>query len=220
MKTIIIPAHCGAACADQLKAALNMFANERVTCIFVQIRPLPDNYNDMLTLGRSAGRYESFNKTFTRKLSILKNFYGGRVTFKTDYIYGDSPAVFRNYIKNNAADLVVYDSLEWARQDSRTVNVFKMVRRCGCELMYMSGNPKISNGLLAKPHTWETIYSKDAISHRYAQVDRQLDQLDELVNNDKIISKKFTNVSRYFLNESLLEKMLVQSGCSLVLLRK
>src|SRR5690349_24416191 len=98
MKTIVIPAHCGAACADQLKAALNIFPGDQVTCIFVQIRPLPDNYNDMLTLGRNIGKYETFDKTFIRKLSILKNYYDGRVTFKTDYIYGDSSAVFRNYV--------------------------------------------------------------------------------------------------------------------------
>lgn len=221
MKTIVIPAHCGSACIDQLKLALKLFPDEAIHCIFVQVRPMPDNYNDMMTLRKKTGKYGNFDEAFSRSLSLLRSHYKGRLTAQTDYIYGDSPSVFRNYVKHHEANLVIYDNKEW--KDKATginLNIFRMVRRCGCELMYISRENNTAAKPVSRVIDFKTDRTPESVSYHYSTIDQQLDNLNDILNSNKIISKKINNLSRYFLNESLLQKMLVQSECSLLLLKK
>ncbi len=219
MKTIVIPTNSGLNSQEHFKLAVNLF-NEEVTCLFLQIRPIPDNYNDMMTLHKHMSKYQCFTQPFIRSMNLLKEQYGDKVTIKTDYIYGDSSAVFRNYINYHDADLVIYDKNEWQDIKTKTgLNIFRMVSRCGCELMYVSKDNTLSGiGITTTPNR-ETANAPDSVLYQYNAIEKHLDGLEDAFNNNKIVSKKINNVSRYFLNESIMQKMLVQSDCSLLLLK-
>lgn len=215
MKTIITLTNYGDACVDHLSNVLSVFNDEPVLCIFLQVRPIPGNYNDMMTLHKHSGRYGYFTEAFSQAVNQLKTQYAAKMTVRYDHIYGDSSAVFRNYVHHHGADLVIYDKQEWDQNPNR-LNVFKMAKRCGCELMYIS---KENAGAREIPIS-SVLHRNDApgsVVYKYSAVDRQL---DELLNERKMISAKMNNLSRYFLNETILERMLDQAECSLLLLKK
>jgi hypothetical protein len=221
MKNIIIPAKCGSACIGQLKIAMNLFREEEITCVFLQIREVPDNYNDMMTMHKNMSRYKFFDESFSIVVSELKQEFGTRLTIKTDYIYGDSPAVFRNYTKHHKADLVIYDKKEWDNAaKENNLHIFRMVSRSGCELMYVYRDNSVPDKVIAVNHNGrlQNVPAPDSVMLQYNIIDSQLNALQEgIANSNKIISKKINKLSRYFLNESLLQKMLHQSECSLIL---
>lgn len=221
MKNIIIPANCGSSCIGQLKTAMNLFQNEDVTCVFLQIRQVPDNYNDMMTLHKNMGKYQFFDKSFSQAVVELKQEFGSRLTVRTDYIYGDSPAVFRNYSKHHKIDLVIYDKKEWDNAaKENNLHIFRMVSRSGCELMYVlrESNTLRSKIIPVNNITNQNVPAPDSVMLQYNIIDNQLDVLqDGLISSNKMISKKINKLSRYFLNESILQKMLYQSECSLIL---
>ena len=222
MKTIIIPAHCRSAFINLFKLSSSLFPEDRIHCRFLQIKPVPDNYNDLLTLPRNASTSTPFDVTFMQTITELNKFYGTRISFDTDHIYGDSPAVFRNYAQHNHCDLVIYDKEEW--QDSKQKNkldIFRMVSRSGCELMYISGGNLLLQNKPATPSYNERAKQAPAsILYQYNTVDERLNNAHENVHGKQIISKKLSNLSRYFLSEDLLQKMLLQSNSSLLLLKK
>lgn len=220
MKNIIIPARCGSSCIGQLKIAMNLFQNEEVTCVFLQVRQMPDNYNDMMTLHKNMGKYQFFDQSFSEAVVELKKEFGSRLVIRTDYIYGDSPAVFRNYSRHHKIDLVIYDKKEWdnAAKDNN-LHIFRMVSRSGCELMYVSKENTLRGRTVIINNTVnQNVPAPDSVMFQYNIIDNQLDVLQEgLFNSNKMISKKINKLSRYFLNESILQKMLYQSECSLIL---
>ena len=219
MKNIIIPAKCGTSSIGQLKVVMNLFRNEEVTCVFLQIRQLPDNYNDMMTLHRNMSKDQFFDQSFTDSVKELKQEFGNRLTIRTDYIYGDSPAVFRNYAKHHKIDLAIYDKAEWGNSAEDNLHIFRMVSRSGCELMYVSkDNHTLRSRVDPVLNIKQNVPAPDSVMFQYNKIDNQLDELQEgLFSSNKMISKKINKLSRYFLNESFLQKMLYQSECSLIL---
>lgn len=220
MKTVIIPANSGATCVAQLKTALGIFKDESITYIFLQIRPMPDNYNDMFTLRRNMGKFQFFDSESSRMIIELKQQFGDQIEVQTDYIYGDSPAVFRNYVRHHNADLVIYDEKEW--QDSKAkfgLNIFRMVSRCGCELMYVSKDNVVVSRKEPAAKNVVIDHAPDSVLHQYNAVNHQLTELEHMLYSNRVVSRKVNNLSRYFLNESILQKMLAESRCSLLLLK-
>jgi hypothetical protein len=223
MKTIIIPAHSSEASVNLFKLALSLFKDQPVHIRFLQIREVPDNYNDLLTIGRHAPKCQPFNNEFIGTINQLKQLYGDQVNFSVDHIYGDSPVIFRNYTEYRNADLVMYDKQQW--QDSKKkhgLNIFRMVSRCGCELMYVSGDHLLPENELPAPSAREERSMKErqapvSIQYQYNAISAQL---NNSLYEKQVVSKRFSNLSRYFLNEDVLQKMLSQSEGSLLLLKK
>lgn len=224
MKKIIIPTCCQSAFTNLFQLATTLFPNDPIHCRFLQIHEIPNNYNDLLTISRS-GKKTSFDPAFIKTITELKQNYGHPITFDTDDIYGDAPAVFRNYVRHNQCDMIIYYKQEW--QESKIKNrldVFRMVSRSGCELVYVSETAPLiqhepvhhynKNGKDKK-----TIQAPASILHQYYAVEERLDTAHNTLYNKQIISKKFSHLSRYFLNENLLQKFLLQTEASLLLIK-
>lgn len=219
--TIIIPSKGDKASAGQLKLLTELFKDSDAHCIFLRIRPIPDNLNDLTTVGRDSFKAR-FDQSFIDAAQALKAANHKRLTISTDYIYGDSSIVFRRYAENKKADLVLYDKQEWFDSKKTTgLNVFNMVRRSGCGLMYISVEP---NQLTQPPPSPEMRMSVGgapaSLMYQFEALDRRLDALQYEVANKNVVSKKINNLSRYFLNESAMDKMLEEANSSLLLIKK
>ncbi|WEK37996.1 MAG: hypothetical protein P0Y53_10840 [Candidatus Pseudobacter hemicellulosilyticus] len=225
--TIIIPSKGTAACINQLALALDLFRDVSIHCIFLQIRPMPDNLNDMMTLGRDSSKFGFFDQAFYDGVEEMKALYPKRLTVSAEYFYGDSSTVFRNYVDHKAADLVLYDKQEWFdSKRSMGVNVFKMVSRCGCELMYISGGHAQleRTGKTPEPATAPVPAQAPAnapagVLYQYNALDSKLNALQNAIDSNRVVSRRVSNLSRYFLNENVMEKMLLKAECSLLLLK-
>jgi len=96
-----------------------------------------------------------------------------------------------------------------------------MVSRSGCELMYVSGGNLLLQNEPAPAYNYEKASKAPAsIVYQYSAVDERLNLATNTLPNERIVSKKFSNLSRYFLSEDFLQKLLMQSESSLLLLKK
>lgn len=231
MKTIVIPTRGCESALKLFRLGLQLYPNEPVTCWFLDIRPFPGNYNDLLMLGRTAPGHCVFDDSFREAVQSLKE-QEPRVQVYTDHIFGDSPYVFRNYLKHREAGLVVYDKQEWQHSYRHSgLNIFRMVRRCDCELMYVSGDEALvhssgdpgdhGNVATGSFPQLKPVYTKAPASVQY-QFQAVNDSLAQLAGaqRQRMMAVKLNHLSRYFLKEDALQEMMVQSGCSLLLLQK
>lgn len=225
MKTIVIPAHCSESALKLFKLSLSLYREEVVACWFLNIRAIPGNYNDLLTINRTPVPPCVFDASFRTQVQQLIDENQKHLSFHIDHIYGDSPYVFRNYLRYREADLVIYDKQEWQNSKKETgLNIFKMVRHCDCELMYVSGG----NELLSNTSSGQNIGNAPQPAPAFAQVPasvrHQFAAVDEDLSNhlqqQRMVSVKMHQLSRYFLKETALQKMMAQANCSLLLVQK
>lgn len=240
MKTIIIPFNGSTNCSDLTETIVSVSGNEKLNCIFVSISPVPDNYNDLFSLRQSPFASQTASTVFYNFAQDCKTKYSDRVVVAADHIYSDSPAVFRNYVQFKNADMVVFDAEQWdfSEKKERT-GVFRMLSRCGCELLYVAANRTFikpanssSNNLWEKEpvmqnkktlqHTMQpgTQALPETVVYQYSAVNDMLNEWENNVVNTHIFSTTLGNVARYFLKEATMQKMLVKSRCSFVLLKK
>lgn len=241
MKTIIIPFNGSTDCMELTETILSVSGNENLNCIFLAINPLPDNYNDLFSLSRSSFSSQTSSNAFYSFCEQCKARYAGQVTVTVDHIYSDSPAVFRNYVQHKNAHMVVFDTQQWEFSDKRRrSDIFRMLSRCGRELLYVSATKTLitpANATEAKENLWK---SEEALSagkqqelerertaslpqtvvYQYSAVDEMLNEWENNLANTRIFSKPIGNMSRYFLKEVAVQKMLEQSQCSFVLLKQ
>lgn len=222
MKTIIIPAQQQATFINLFKLSSSLFQAEPVNCIFVEVGEIPDNDNDLLTIHRSGVIATPFSTAFYKEATALRQQYGSRINFITDYIYGYSAAVFRNYVQHHNANLVMYDKLKWQQSKQKgKLDIFRMVSRSGCELMYVADGLT----LLDAPETNNKSKNKSAptpasILYQFNTITERLDVARNTVYGKPILFKKISSLSRYFLSEQLLQNLLSHSNSSLVLVTK
>lgn len=240
MKTIIIPFNASANFLDLTETIVSVSGNENVDCIFLSVYALPDNYNDLFSLNTSPFTSQKNTEIFYRFSAVCKKLFGNRVSVSADHIYGDSPAVFRNYAQHKNADMVVFDAAQWEFSDKRTRSgIFRMLTRSGCELLYVS----TGSTMLKPAHVFEkenkilekemvaaeqmkdapiaakkiTTASK-AVMYQYSAVNDMLNEWENKVVSNHVFSKKLGTMPRYFLKEAAVQKMLGQSQCSFMLL--
>lgn len=243
MKTIVIPAKPHANFSKLAHAAMSFYVNEAVHCIFLDIRSIPSNYNDLLTISSKNTSSNLGDIAFYQTEKDLKKVFGDRIEIEEDHLYGDSSPVFRNYVDHREVDLVIYDEKQWNVKDKHSnLNVFRMVSRCGCELMYLSSDalednyedvikhPKQPKREKSKPepHAGNVAIALQRIAedapqsvhYQFQAVDAMLNELQQNFYKSRILSKKLNNVSRYFLKETSLQKILAKSECSMLLIQK
>ncbi|RYG06300.1 MAG: hypothetical protein EOO02_01050 [Chitinophagaceae bacterium] len=233
MKTLIFPCNGATDSLDMIRTVIDIFSDEPVNCIFLEVRTLPDNYNDLMTLSRKRANYQGFTTVFTEALKELCSNCPADSVFSIDHIYGDSAAVFRNYADHRAADIVVFDHSQWKNATEFSgKDIFRMVIRCGCEIIYVSStsstdqaaihlnSPKVkmiketsvtgNRGYLFEPSD-SAGAAPSSVKQKYQSVDSMLNELETNISRNRILTKKIGNLSRYFLKEISLQKMLSEA---------
>jgi hypothetical protein len=241
MKTIIIPFSVNTNLYGLTEAVVSVVGNGNIHCIFLAIKPLPDNYNDLFFLSKSPFETEKAGNAFYHFAAASQKLYGDRVTVTADYIYGDSDAAFRNYAQHKNVDVVVFDTEQWSLTDTRKrAGIFKMLCRSGCELLYVSPTntfikalPQLDTKdnfwknepeLVAQPvlqtegNTRRTKLPKTVV-YQYSAVNDMLNEWENQVNGKHVFSTNMSTLSRYFLKETAVQKMLEQSGCTYMVLK-
>ena len=240
MKKIIIPTRCTEHAVNLFRLATKLYKTEGFHCTFLQVVPIPDNESDLMTLGRQSHGYqfsssslEAIRKIEEENSAIVKGY-------SIDRIFGDSPAVFKQYIQEFGCDIAFYSREEWYETGKSTgLDVFRMLCRSRCAVMYIAKSDlaNISEELL-QPETRAFHTARemsDAVSlldapasnqqqvpsslvYQFNAVEKKLSNFSEMMQSQNIPTVKMGALSSYFMREQRLERILMQSNMSLLLL--
>ncbi|MBW0177851.1 hypothetical protein [Sediminibacterium sp.] len=238
MKKIIIPTRCTEHAVHLFRLATKLYSNEGFHCTFLQVVPIPENESDLLTLGRQPAGYIFSDESLSEIRKMENEFAHVIKGYSIDRIYGDSPAVFKQYIQEFGADMVFYSREEWQEaRKSLNLDVFRMLCRSRCPIMYIAKSDlaNISEELL-QPQTRayhtaremsdavsliDAAKAKDipeALVYQFNAVEKKLSGFSEMMQNKDIPTVKMGKLSSYFMREQRLERILMQSNVSLLLL--
>jgi hypothetical protein len=238
MKKIIIPTRCTEHAVHLFRLATKLYSNEGFHCTFLQVVPIPENESDLLTLGRQPAGYIFSDESLSEIRKMENEFAKVIKGYSIDRIYGDSPAVFKQYIQEFGADMVFYSREEWQEaRKSLNLDVFRMLCRSRCPIMYIAKSDlaNISEELL-QPQTRayhtaremsdavsliDAAKAKDipeALVYQFNAVEKKLSGFSEMMQNKDIPTVKMGKLSSYFMREQRLERILMQSNVSLLLL--
>ncbi len=240
MKRIIIPTRCTTHAVHLFQLAIKLYSKEGFHCTFLQVIPIPDNESDLMTLGRAPSGYvfepkdlSAIKEMTNENPSIIKGY-------TIDQVYGDSPAVLKQFIEEYGVDMVFYAREEWQDQARKSgLDVFRMLCRARCPIMYVAKSElsEISAEFL-QPQTRDYASARemtDAVSRIHASkqpgmeipetmvyqfnaVEKKLSGYADKMQSNDIPTMKMGGLSGYFLREQRLEKILLQSNASLLLL--
>ncbi|MBV4358250.1 hypothetical protein [Pinibacter aurantiacus] len=241
MKTIIIPFSESTNLYGLTEAVVSVVGNGNIHCIFLAIKALPDNYNDLFFLSKSPFETEKASNTFYHFAAASKKLYGERVTVTADYIYGDSDPAFRHYAQHKNVDMVVFDTAQWDLTNKRKrTGIFKMLCRSGCELLYVFPTNTFVKSLPqldTKENFWKnepelatapvlqtagdkrTAKLPKTVIYQYSAVNDMLNEWENQVTGKHVFSTTMSTMSRYFLKEQAVQKMLERSGCVYMVLK-
>lgn len=242
MKNIIIPHLPNNTSLELFRLALQLYT-EPMTVNFLEICELPDNYNDIITLKRD--RQQNFyDAGFVKQVQQLRSRHAAQVQeVHFDYIYSNSPAVFRNYAHSKDATLVIY------YDDASNSETTKMLLRSKLPLLYINklpvsiesiqpipaGKKNVQEPVLAEPaYEWQTaeaVYVQQGngnmprSQHVPASIIQQYNLLEHTLTNvshqlkDSLYStRKMNHLQRYFLNSQKLSGLLQQDKRQMLLL--
>lgn len=240
MKKIIIPTRCTEHAVNLFRLATRLYKTESFYCTFLQVVPIPDNESDLMTLSRQAHGYkfsatalESIRKIEQENPEVVKGY-------SIDRIFGDSPSVFKQYVEEFGCDIAFYSREEWYETGKSTgLDVFRMLCRSRCAVMYIAKSDlaNISEELL-QPETRafhtaremsEAVSLLDApasnqqqvpssLVYQFNAVEKKLSNFSEMMQSQNIPTVKMGALSSYFMREQRLERILMQSNMSLLLL--
>lgn len=238
MKKILIPTRCTEHAVHLFRLATKLYSNEGFHCTFLQVVPIPDNESDLMTLGRQPVGYvfseaslNAIRKIEAENSQVVKGY-------SIDRIFGDAPAVFKQYVQEFGIDMVFYSREEWqAAAKELQLDVFRMLCRSRCPIMYIAKSDlaNISDELL-QPQTRayhtaremsdavsliDAAKAKDvpeALVYQFNAVEKKLSGFSEMMQTRDIPTVRMGKLSSYFMKEQRLERILMQSNVSLLLL--
>ncbi|MFT3823267.1 MAG: hypothetical protein QM731_05070 [Chitinophagaceae bacterium] len=241
MKNIIIPYLQGNTTLEMFRLALQLYP-QSVAVNFLEICPLPDNYNDLTTLSRD--KQHCFKDTeFVKAVQHLRSRYATQVQeVNFDYIYGYAPAVFRNYAHGRGADLVMY------YDNGTRTELTRMLLRSRLPLLYVNKLPigieavrningkqsELAPAIAEHAYEWEeagktvlqgngqrTVRSQhipDSIVQQFALLDSTLTNVSHQLKDSLYNTHKLNYLQRYFLNGQKLNALLQQDNRQMLLL--
>lgn len=240
MKKIIIPTRCTEHAVHLFRLATKLYSHEGFHCTFLQILPIPDNENDLMTLGRQPDLYVFSNQSLAHIKAIEADNAHVVKGYSIDRIYGDAPAVFKQYIQEFGVDMVFYAREEWQEVGKQlNLDVFRMLCRSRCPIMYIAKSDlaNIADELLQPQnrdyHTARemseavslinTAQEREkeipaALVYQFNAVEKKLSGFSDMMQSKHIPTVRMGKLSGYFMREQKIQRILVQSKVSLLLL--
>lgn len=247
MKTVIVPAIGTPAIFEKCSVIADLFPREFINYIFVDIRPIPDNYNDLITLKRDGRNNGLFTDSFCEAVGKFSDASENRSAI-TDHIYGDSIPVFRNYMEHRSGDIVLFDQAQWMNHPHfKQGDIFKLLIRCGSDIIYIANSANETSGKTVRlssemigtsPAMRASVFQKVYKNNQpyatsihaevesadeageYRSVGQMLNELGAMAQGDEILIRQVSGLSRYFMKQSTIERMLSESNRGLLWLRK
>ena len=136
MKTVLIPTDYRTASLEYIPQLLSNFSAEEVEVVMVHMMSVTDCERELMMLSRRSAEYKHIPDEFYRVCIDLRKKYEGQLkNIRLEFFYGNTTAVFRNFIDANNIDAVLQlNGYEYRKLNKASINPVEMINRCGKKL--------------------------------------------------------------------------------------
>lgn len=137
MKHILIPTDFSAKSLELIRFTANVFADEEIKVTLLHILRMPEGISDLLLLPRHGKHYRLVTDEFRKGYEDLQKVY--RQTIKrlhVEFLYGDTNALFRNFLFAQHIDAIVYpENYQFLKPSKDSVDPKALIRKSGCPVL-------------------------------------------------------------------------------------
>lgn len=131
MKKILIPTDFSGQSLDILTDYLLSSNESEVSVLFFSIVELSDSITDLLLLSKRTKEIELIPKSFENYCNCVQKEFERIKEVQFEYFYGNTIALFRNFLDANHIDEIVYDPLIKLQLITNvSSNPIEMIERC------------------------------------------------------------------------------------------
>ncbi|MDO1450221.1 hypothetical protein Q0590_28330 [Rhodocytophaga aerolata] len=144
MKNILIPSDFTLQSLDCVEDVVQSFKSERITIVFVHVFIVSSSIVDLMLLSRRRKEYSYISDQFWNECKRLEKEYSERInSIKVECFYGNTVAVFKNYLEGLKIDLIVYPQLYTFKQLCKeSCDPAKLIAKSGREVWMLAAKKK------------------------------------------------------------------------------
>jgi hypothetical protein len=137
MKTILIPTDFTAASLQVIEEAIHFFKPEPIDIVLFHAFTMPASMQDIAT-SADKPHLQVMNEFFRKGCKRIKDRHQQHVhNICFRYMYGETKAVFRQYLAFNKIDQIVYPSGFFLQTvHARSVHPGKLIKSCGTQVIH------------------------------------------------------------------------------------
>jgi hypothetical protein len=131
MKTILIPTDFNTKSLEAIPALVDKYYPEQVDVLLVHMMSVTDCVRELLMLSRRSAEYRHIPQEFYATCTELKNTYSQLANIRIEFFYGNTVAVFKNYLENNEVDAILQDdAYEYKMLNKTSIHPSVLTSRC------------------------------------------------------------------------------------------
>jgi hypothetical protein len=140
IKHVLIPTDFTVKSLQVVRYALEDAGTAKLNILLFHMVDIPHSITDLLFFSKEQLRRKLINQDFKDACAVLRNKYASSVAdIQCEVFYGSSAAVFENYVDARNVDVIMYNkSLVLKKIDARSIDPYKLIRRCHKPLMDIS----------------------------------------------------------------------------------
>lgn len=146
MKTlnILIPSDFTLSSLNIIPALVERYPKQKLNITFAHFLQLSDSISDLLLLSRRSREYRLISDEFYAGCTMLKNDYPDQIVNLTpDFFYGNTIAVFKNYLEAKETDLIAMpDGHDYANLTPNSFNPAILMQRSGYKTLAVKTQAK------------------------------------------------------------------------------
>jgi len=148
MKTlnIIIPSDFTLSSLNIIPVLAERYPDQKLNISLVHFLQLSDSISDLLLLSRRSREYQLISDEFYAGCTMLKNDYAGQIeTITPDFFYGNTVAVFKNYLEEKEIGLIAMpENHSYARLTPNSFDPTILMQRSGYKIITLKAEVKQS----------------------------------------------------------------------------
>ena len=134
MKKILVPTDFTGKSMDVLSDYLLQKRQQEVEVLFFNGIKLSDSITDLLLLSRRTKEIEMVPKSFESYCKCIQEEFNMVKKVQFEFFYGNTMALFRNFLLANQIDEIVYDpQLKLTKLSKSSLDLVDIIKRCRWE---------------------------------------------------------------------------------------
>lgn len=131
MKTILIPTDFNTKSLETVPALVDKYYPEEINLLFVHMMGVTDCVRELLMLSRRSAEYRHIPQEFYTACAELRKEYSQITNIQMEFFYGNTVAVFKNFLENNEVDAILQnESYEYKMLNKNSVHPSVLTGKC------------------------------------------------------------------------------------------
>jgi hypothetical protein len=117
MKHVLIPTDFSIRSLRVIHGVIEKFSDEKITIVMMHALRMPTSITDLMMLARRSAHHDLITDDYKDACEIIRNKYASNIKLlKTEFLFGNTSAVFRNFLQYQNIDVIAYADKEEFRQ--------------------------------------------------------------------------------------------------------